>query len=105
MGDWTKSTNSNFMSIFELWMAATVSHWFVHMAVVYLKFVVICYWIDRRRFMMDVIDQKKVELSKMSKQYRTEDGDPEYIKKWKETGKWSGPKKSLRREHNNKVTN
>jgi len=102
--DWTQSTNSNFMSIFEIWMAATVSHWFVHMVVVYLKFVVICYWIDRRRFMMDVIDHK-VELSKMSKQYKMEEEEPEYIKQWKVHGEWKVPKKSLRREHNHKLTN
>merc|ERR1712083_249484 len=47
-----------FWFILEVWMASTVSHWFIHMVVVYLKFVVICYWIDRRRFMMDVVDHK-----------------------------------------------
>ena len=83
---------------FEVWMAATVSHWFIHMIVVYLKFVVICYWIDRRRFMMDVVDSKG-DASSSSKKMVS-------VKRVERTqGEWKRPKGTLRRENNNKLTN
>jgi len=57
VADWTNTTN--FFSIFEIWCAGMLAHWFIHMVMVYLKFGVICMWIDRRHFTMDIIDEKE----------------------------------------------
>jgi len=56
--DWTGGIKSNFTSILEVWVAGTLAHWLIHMVMVYLKFVVICHWVDGRRFTMDIVDEK-----------------------------------------------
>jgi len=59
IADWTGGLRPNLYSIAEVWIAGTLAQWVVHMAMVYLKFVVICHWIDRRRFTMDIVDEKE----------------------------------------------
>eukprot|EP00483_Globobulimina_turgida_P010440 UN10461 len=55
-------TSADFVTTLEVFIGGTVAHWFIHIVVVYLKFVAICYWIDRRRFTMDIIDEKATNL-------------------------------------------
>lgn len=53
---------------FEIWSVGILAHWFIHMIMVYLKFGVICMWIDRRHFTMDIIDEKEEQRIKAMKQ-------------------------------------
>lgn len=58
IADWSGAAKGNLTSMAEMWVAGTCAHWVIHMILVYLKFVVICNWIDRRRFTMDIVDEK-----------------------------------------------
>eukprot|EP00483_Globobulimina_turgida_P000438 UN00438 len=62
IANWT-SGSAQFFTTFQIFIGGTVAHWFIHIVLVYLKFVVICNWIDRRRFTMDIIDQKATNLN------------------------------------------
>jgi len=66
VADWTNS--SHFVSIFEVWFVGTAAHWFIHMLMVYLKFCVVCSWIDRRHFTMDIIDEKEEQRARAKKE-------------------------------------
>eukprot|EP00485_Elphidium_margaritaceum_P005729 CAMPEP_0202688288 /NCGR_PEP_ID=MMETSP1385-20130828/3817_1 /ASSEMBLY_ACC=CAM_ASM_000861 /TAXON_ID=933848 /ORGANISM="Elphidium margaritaceum" /LENGTH=329 /DNA_ID=CAMNT_0049343223 /DNA_START=104 /DNA_END=1093 /DNA_ORIENTATION=+ len=66
LADWNASHN-NLMSMFGVWLFGTVMHWLVHMVMVYLKFCVICTWVDRRQFTMDIIDEKETQRIKSKK--------------------------------------
>jgi len=65
--DWTGGVKSNLTSVAEVWVAGTLAHWLIHMVMVYLKFVVICRWVDGRRFTMDIVDEKDAAMGSKRK--------------------------------------